>query len=305
MAAASLPAAAGIASKPLVNLVLQKEWFFVCGGYFVAVPAHPLATTPFPRDILSPDMFNTILIEPLTFALSSIAPVVGSYGWAIILVTLIIRALLIPLTLPSMKMAAKMRDLQPEIDKLKKLHGKDKVALQQAQLKLFQEHNLNPASGCLPNILQFVILIALYQVFNAVARNGNGSLTSFFWLDISRPDPLYILPIIAGATQLILGLMILPAADASAEQSLAAVTKTKKDDKPAEDLASMAQSMQQQMVYMMPIMTLFFALTFPAGLTLYWVTTTVFSLAQQYFVSGWGGLPLAIKKLTRTVYGNR
>ncbi len=243
-------------------------------------------------------MFKTILIDPLNYLLTTLAPLVGGYGGAIILLTLAIRALLIPLTLPSMKMAAKIRELQPEIDKLKSQYGQDKVGLQQAQLKLFQEHNLNPAGGCLPNILQFIILIALYQVFNGVATsNHTNGLTTFLWLDITKPDPIFILAIIAALSQLVLGVMLLPAADASAKQSLAAVTPTKKDDKPADDAASMAQSMQQQMVFMMPAMTLFLALKFPAGLTLYWVITTVFSLIQQYLVSGWGGLPYAFKKI--------
>jgi YidC/Oxa1 family membrane protein insertase len=239
------------------------------------------------------------------FVLSSLAPAVGSYGWAIILVTLIIRGLLLPLTLPSIKMASKMRDLQPEIDRLKKQYSQDKMALQQAQVKLFQQHNLNPASGCLPNILQFIILIGLYQVFNrdSTTTHANGH-TQIILLDITQAAPLFILPIIAGHTQLILGLMLLPAADTSAEQSLAASTPSKRDDQPAEDMASMAQSMQQQMVFIMPVMTLFLALSFPSGLTLYWVTTTLFSLVQQYAVSGWGGLPLALKKLTRISYGN-
>lgn len=243
-------------------------------------------------------MFQTILIEPLTFVLTTLAPQVGGYGVAIIIVTALIRLLLLPLTLPSMKMAAKMRDLQPEINKLKKQYGTDKVGLQQAQMQLFQEHKLNPASGCLPNILQLVILIALYQVFNsASAANAGNGLGQFLWLNIAQPDPLFILPAIAGISQLILSLMLLPAADASAEQALASTTKDKSDDKPAEDMASMAQSMQQQMMFIMPAMTVFLAIKFPAGLALYWITTTIFSLIQQYFVSGWGGLPSSVAKI--------
>lgn len=241
-------------------------------------------------------MFNTILIQPLTFMLNTIAPQVGGYGVAIIILTLIIRLILLPLTLPSMKMAAKMRDLQPEIDKLKKTHGKDKVALQQAQLSLFQQHKVNPMSGCLPNIIQFIILIAFYQVINAVL-NGGGGLTQFLWLNITHSDPLYILPIIAALSQLVLGLMLLPAIDTSAEKVLASSTLTKTDDKKSDDMSSMAQTMQQQMIFMMPAMTLFLAFKFPAGLTLYWVVTTLFSIAQQYLVSGWGGLPRSFIKM--------
>lgn len=97
--------------------------------------------------------------------------------------------------------------------------------------------------------------------------------------------------------------MLLPASSTAAEQSLAATTKSNKDDKQADDMAAMAQSMQQQMVFIMPLMTLFLALRFPAGLTLYWVITTVFSIAQQYVVSGWGGLPQSFTKVNQWVAG--
>ncbi len=241
-------------------------------------------------------MFQTLLIQPLTFVLATITTTVGNYGTGIILLTLIIRLVLLPITLPSLKMAAKMRDLQPEIDKLKKKYGQDKVALQQAQLALFQEHKINPASGCLPNIFQFIILIALYQVINGVTTHHPAGAIQFLWLDITKADSLYILPVVAALTQLILGVMMLPATDTSAEQALAATTNTKEDDKKADDMTAMAQSMQQQMLFMMPVMTLFLALKFPAGLTLYWVITTVFSIGQQYIASGWGGLPHSVTK---------
>jgi YidC/Oxa1 family membrane protein insertase len=242
------------------------------------------------------NLFQTILVQPLTYALTSIASAVGGYGLAIIILTIVIRLILLPVTLPSMKMAAKMRDLQPELNKLKKIHGKDKAALQQAQLALYKEHNLNPASGCLPNILQFVILIALYQVINGIVKTGDPTMTHFIGFDISQPAPYFILPIIAAITQLILGLMLMPATDTSAEHVLADSTLAKKDDKDANDMSSMANTMQQQMIFMMPLMTLFLAFKFPAGLTLYWITTTVFSIGQQYLVSGWGGLPQTVTK---------
>jgi len=242
-------------------------------------------------------MFQTILIQPLTFVLTTITSVVGNYGLGIIVLTLFIRLILLPITLPSLKMAGKMRDLQPEIDKLKKKHGTDKAAMQQAQLALFKEHNINPMSGCLPNIFQFIILIALYQVINGVITHHTAGSIQFLWLDITKADSFYILPIVAAVTQLILGLMMMPATDVSAEKVLAAATATKTDDKKADDMASMAQSMQQQMIFMMPLMTLFLALKFPAGLALYWVITTVFSIGQQYIASGWGGLPSSVTKI--------
>jgi len=213
---------------------------------------------------------------------------------AIIAITLIIRFVLVPLTLPSLRSAQKIKALKPKLDELKNKHKDDKVALQQAQLKLYQENNINPAAGCLPYILQLVILIALYQVlidlFNNGNINGNAISPNFLWFNLTTPDTSYALPVIAGVTQLALALMILPGADTSAEKALAATTKTKTDDKKAEDMTQMAESMQKQMVIIMPAMTFFIALRFPSGLALYWIITTLFSIVQQYYISGWGGL---------------
>ena len=236
-------------------------------------------------------MFNTILLAPLNSVLIFLTNLTGNLGWAIILLTLIIKAILIPLTLPAMRSAIKMRDLKPEIDALKVKFKGDAPGLQQAQLALFKTHNINPATGCLPYLLQFVILIALYQVFMKYLNSPNPNLnTDFLWLDLTKPDPYYILPVVAGVTQLILSLMVLPAVDPSATKALAASTPTQTDDKKADQMADMATTMQNQMVFMMPVMTVFFTLRFPSGLALYWIVSTVVSIGQQYLVSGWGGL---------------
>jgi YidC/Oxa1 family membrane protein insertase len=237
-------------------------------------------------------MFNTYLYQPILQVLLWLTSVTGSLGLAIIAITLLIRLILYPLSMPAMKAAVKMRDLQPEIEKLKKKYKNDKLGLQQAQLALFQEHRINPAAGCLPYILQFAILIALYRVFIDYLQNGVAATVNldFLWFNLKHPDPLYLLPVLAALTQFILSLMILPAVDASAEKTLAAATPGKEDDKKADDLSSMAAAMQGQMAFVMPVMTGFLALSFPSGLTLYWVFSTVFSIGQQYMVSGWGGL---------------
>lgn len=236
-------------------------------------------------------MFNQYVYSPLAASLAFLTNLTGSLGWAIILLTLIIKAILIPLTLPAMRSAIKMRDLKPEIDELKKKYKKDPAALQQAQMALFKTHKINPAAGCLPYLIQFVILIALYRVFINYLNNGAVNInTQFLWLDLTKPDPYYILPVIAGVTQLILSLMVLPAADTSAAKVLAASTPSPTDDAKADKVTDMAASMQNQMVFMMPLMTVFFTLKFPSGLALYWIVSTMVSIVQQYMVSGWGGL---------------
>jgi YidC/Oxa1 family membrane protein insertase len=247
-----------------------------------------------------PELIKSLIYQPILSTLLFFNQYTHNFGLAIILLTLVIRLILVPVTLPGMKMSVKMRDLQPEINKLKEKFKNDKTGLQQAQLALFQEHKVNPASGCLPLIAQFVVLIVLYNVFIDLLTGKSGVViqnTQFFWLNLTKPDPYYILPILAGVSQLILSLMIMPATSTSAEAVLAAETKTKTDDKKAEDMGEMAATIQKQMVFMMPVMTVVIALGFSAGLSVYWVVSTIFSVIQQYFVSGWGGLAAYAKKL--------
>jgi YidC/Oxa1 family membrane protein insertase len=163
-----------------------------------------------------------------------------------------------------------------------------------AQLELYKKHNINPASGCLPQIINLIILIGLYRVLIEFLGSGqiNGSQVniSFLWMNLGEPDKSYITPLIAGAAQFFMALMLAPATDTSAEKLLASKTPTKSDDKKAEDMTDMASSMQQQMLFIMPIMTTVLALRFPSGVTVYWIITTLFSIVQQYFISGWGGV---------------
>lgn len=207
-------------------------------------------------------------------------------GLAIILLTVIIRSVLIPFSLPALRSAKKMQDLKPQLDKLKLKH-KDKQKLQLAQLELYKQNGVNPAAGCLPQIAQLLVLIALYQVFLNFINVDNGQSLNFqfLWLDLSQPDPFYILPVLAGLTQLIFSLMM-----TSGLESHLHAPKKKEAKQKEEDSLEMAQSMQQQMLYLMPIMTIVISLKFASGLALYWVITTLFSAIQQYVVSGPGGL---------------
>src|SRR4030042_5345677 len=114
-------------------------------------------------------LWNLILYQPLVNALLFFYHFLFSnFGLAIIVLTMIIRSLLIPLTLPSMRAAQKMKELAPEIAKLKKKHGHDKQQLAKAQMELYRQHGANPAAGCLPQIIQLLVLIALYQAFRQV-----------------------------------------------------------------------------------------------------------------------------------------
>ncbi len=231
-------------------------------------------------------MYHTYIYQPILNSLLWLYQITGhNLGFAIILLTLVVRGVLIPFTLPQLKSAKKMAQLKPELDALKKKHGHDAKLFQQKQLEFYKTHNVNPAAGCLPFIAQFVVLIALYQVFmNTLGGNGMGEISSqFFIWDLKSKDTTFILPVLAGILQFVMSLTILPAVENEPEKRLG--TKEQK-----EDVAEMATTMQQQMVFMMPIMTIIFSIQFPSGLALYWVITTAFSLVQQLLVSGPGAL---------------
>lgn len=249
-------------------------------------------------------LFSNLLLSILLF----LNGITGNLGFSIIAFTIIIRTALLPASIPSLKASKKMQEIQPEIKKLKEKHGDDKASLQAAQMDLYKKYNVNPLAGCLPQVVQLVVLIVLYRVLINLLNDpnlvNNGFNTAFFWLDLAKPDKTYVLPILAGASQLLLSLMISP----GAEKEDIVPNKSRKKaiqeaNKKEEDFAEMAQSMQKQMIFIMPLFTGVIAATFPSGLALYWVATTAYSLVQQYFISGPGGLTLYAKRALAVVGG--
>ena len=234
-------------------------------------------------------------------------------GLAIIGLTLVIRLALMPITTKQLKTAQQMKKLAPELEKLKKQYANDKQQFAQEQLKLYKKHGANPASGCLPTIIQFVILIALFQAFNQVLQ-ADGSIieklnevlysflklspdtivnTRFLYLDITKPDVFMLsqpvnlavfkldrLPglflLAAAAVQYFSSKMMIPKKDP------VQVAKEKAQAKSGnEDMASM---MQQQMVFLAPVMTLVIGFRFASGLVLYWLSFSLFMLVQQLII---------------------
>lgn len=240
-------------------------------------------------------MYQTLIYQPILNTLLWFYNITGgNLGLAIILLTLLVRFVLIPFTLPSIRSAQKMTKIKPKLDELKRKHSKDPRRLQQEQVKLYKEHGINPVSGCLPYIVQFIFLIALYRVF--IDSLGNGSINGqtinpqFLLWNLKDKDSTFILPVAAGVLQLFTSLALTPGAETHLTE--------KKKGESKEDVAEMAVAMQQQMVFLMPVITVVFALQFPSGLALYWVVTTAFSLVQQLVVSGPGGLKKYLIKLT-------
>ncbi|OGD87355.1 hypothetical protein A3D81_02310 [Candidatus Curtissbacteria bacterium RIFCSPHIGHO2_02_FULL_40_17] len=259
---------------------------------------------PFDSFLINP-ILNLLLLFYKGFAL---LPIPGALGFAIILLTVVIRLALWPLISAQLKSTQKMAALKPHLDRIKSEHGHDKTRHQQEVSKLYKEHGVNPLAGCLPLIIQMPVFIALYQVLlkivdfskNDFLTNINDRLYSPFLFLEKIPDPSYLgvslaakpsdwrtvgflillVPIVTGILQYIQSKMMSPSA-----KSPAPVKKEGKEG--LED--SMAQ-MQSQMILIMPAMIAFFSYGFPIGLSLYWNTFTIIGIIQQYIIAGAGGL---------------
>lgn len=238
-------------------------------------------------------MWNILLLQPILNLLFLFYRLLFSnLGLAILGLTLFIRLASLPLTFPALEMAKKQRELKPELDRLKEKYKDDKERLAREQMNLMGEHGLNPALGCLPQIIQLVILVALYQVFiKVLAANGQSTetlnqllysgflkipagssiKTRFLYLDLAQPDPYYILPVLAGVLQW--GVM-------QVGRGLQGDSKETIKGKSNDDIMG---SMQSQMGMLFPLMTVFVGLRLQSGLVLYWFVSMLFSLFQQWW----------------------
>lgn len=232
-------------------------------------------------------VWDSLLLNPLLWLLVSLTRLFfNNLGLGILALTFLIRLLLAPLTNPSLKVAQKQQGLSGKLNELKKIHKDDKKKLAEAQMELFRKEGINPAAGCLPQIVQIVVLIALYQVFYKVLGfNGQTSTlpeqysfinTHFLYLDLLKRDPWVLLPGLAGAAQFLATKMMLPVV--KKEEKLAAQTADKKDD--------LMYNLQEQMLYLGPVFTVLISFGLPSGLVLYWLATTLFSILQQRAVLG-------------------
>lgn len=256
-------------------------------------------------------MWKLLLYQPLLNTLLFFYLILGNFGWAIVALTLIIRLVLYSITKKSLTTAQQIKDIQPELTKLKDKFKGDKQAFAQAQLELFKKHNVNPTTGCLPQIVQFVILIALYQAFNQVLRASGDPVEAlqpflygplqnqlnsplnlkFFYLNLTQPDlinlPFTINLGIVKISQLPGPFLIAAAVTQflSSKRMMAGqkqlITQAKKTPGEQDDVMV---SMQTQMIYMFPIMTLIIGLNFPSGLVVYWLTFSLLMLLTQVLV---------------------
>lgn len=241
----------------------------------------------FVSGVVSPTgLWNDILLEPiLNFLILLSKGLLGNFGLAIIVLTIIIRIISYPLMMRQLKSSRAMQDIQPKMKELQKKYAKDKQKLSAETMKLYKEHGVNPL-GCVgPMLIQFPIWIALYQaVIQALAYTPENLLglserlyswsviqgtlplnNHFLWLDLARGDII---------------IAVLVAASMWALQKMSNVPSTDPQQ----------QSTQKMMTWIMPLMFGFFAITLPSGLSVYWIASNIISMIMQYRITGWGTL---------------
>lgn len=199
----------------------------------------------------------TILAEPLFWLLDKIHSVVGNWGVAIILLTVLIKLVFYKLSETSYRSMARLKKFQPKLKQLKENYGDDKALFQQKMMKLYKEEKINPLGGCLPILIQMPVFIALYWVllYSVEMRHAPFIL----WIqDLSATDPYYILPIVMGLTMFI-------------QQKL--------------NPSAMMDEMQQKVMKFLPFIFTIFFIFFPAGLVLYWVVNNILSVSQQWYIT--------------------
>lgn len=240
-------------------------------------------------------IYTEVLFRPLFNLLVGITNVLPTHsvGLAIILVTLVVRLILLPPSLHQVKQTQrnqeKMKTVQGKLEALKTTHKDNKGKQAEETMRIYKEAGINPAAGCLPLLVQLPILLALYRVFlTGMGAETVHYLYSFIghpdqlqtvFLGISLTAPSLLLGVVAGVAQFILMRFATPTPPAAPGAN--------------EDTAQMMQSMQKNMMYFFPVMTVFIALRLPAALALYWVSSTIFAILQQ----------VAIKKILKVTPG--
>ncbi len=203
--------------------------------------------------------FFDLIAKPMLMAMNWIYSFTHSYGWSIIILTIIIKILLYPLTLKSFTSMKGLQKIQPLMKEIQAKYKDDKQKLNQEMMKLYSDHKINPMGGCLPMLLQIPILFALYRVFfSAIELRHTPFYIVGTWLpDLSAKDPYFITPILMGLSQFVMQKMTPSTGDAT----------------------------QQKVMLFMPVFFTILFLSFPSGLVIYWLVSNILSIAQQAYIN--------------------
>lgn len=248
-------------------------------------------------------LWNTVIFQPLLNLLLFLYALIGrNFGLAVILFTVLVRVITLPITKQQMRSAKASQDMQPKMAELKQKYKNDKEKLAQEQMKLYKESGVSPLGCLVPTLIQLPIWFGLYQSITAALPQNPLQLlnlakviyrqfpilasvvpsslvplnSSFLWLNLGRPDPYYVIPILTVATMWL-------------QQKMMAAPSTDPQQ----------QAMSQSMELMMPIMFGWITINLASGLGLYFVATNVVGIIQQYFTSGWGSLASVFKPRAR------
>ena len=227
-------------------------------------------------------LFHSILYKPIFNLFVGLYNLIPGHdiGLVIIVITIIIRVIVYPLTAKSIKAQKSVQDLQPKIEAIKKEYASDQKKQAEMLMQVYKENKVNPFASCLPLLIQLPILIALYMVmrdvlmadkfaaelYSFVANPLKINAISFGFIDMSKSN--YVLAILAGAAQFWQAKGML-------------MQKPPKDAGPGAKDEGMAATMNKQMLYVMPVMTVVIGFSLPAGLALYWFFSTLLTVAQQ------------------------
>jgi YidC/Oxa1 family membrane protein insertase len=205
----------------------------------------------------------TILAKPLYWLLEQIHSLVGNWGWAIVLLVVLIKAAFYWLNASAYRSMAKMKAVNPRIMEMRERLKGNPQQMQQEMMKIYREEKVNPLGGCFPILIQIPVFIALYWVLMASVEMRNSPWIGWI-VDLSSPDPYYILPLIMAVTT---------------------VFQTALNPLPPDPL-------QAKLMWLMPIVFSVMFFFFPAGLVLYWITNNVLTIAQQAYINHSMGVPL-------------
>lgn len=260
--------------------------------------------------MLSPNLFNTVFVIPILnllvvfYKLFLFIHLPGAFGFAIIALTIAIRLLFQPFFQKQIETAKKMQELKPHLDNLSAKHKNDQKQLQAEQLKLYQQHGINPTSGCLVMIIQLPVFIALYNTLNLFLLNGHAEKTItainkvlyfsalkietvnswFFGLDLVKTPKqagtwvYFLIPLITGILQYFQAQASMPKVNPTA--SVVQAQKDGKDGKKTDGGGDFQKAMNTQMKYMFPLMIGWFSYSLPVGLALYWNIFSIMGIMQ-------------------------
>lgn len=236
-------------------------------------------------------LFDLVIYQPIYNLLIFIYNIVPDFGVAIIIITIIIKFLLIPLSKKQIESQKKMQVLQPKIKEIQAKYKDDKEKQSRAMIELYKESKANPFSGCLPMIIQLIFLIAIYRVLFNISSAGlvvnqvdlyafipnPGQINKMFLSIIDLSSAINFTQI--GLASLPHILLVVLAAGAQFVQTKMMMAKQPVRKAGAEP--DFSEIMMKQMLFLGPLLTLFIGIKFPAGLALYWFVSTVFMIIQQ------------------------